>query len=62
MNNYQKIKRKDHDNESKIENEVRVTSDRYLWKYVNIAERILEDDKYKELVIKGAGNAITNAV
>lgn len=60
MENYEKIK-KEHD-ENKLENEVRVTTDRYISKYLNIAEKILGDEKYKELVIKATGNAISNAV
>ncbi len=63
MDNYRKIKEeRDHTKEGKDDNEIRVTSDRFLRKYLNTAERILNDEEAKELIIKATGNAIVNAI
>lgn len=63
MQNYTKIKEeRDHTKKGQEDNEIRVTSDRFLRKYLNIAEEKLKDENIKELVIRGTGNAIVNAV
>ena len=62
MNNYTKVKEPKEHKEGKDDNEVRVTSDRFIRKYLNAAEKILNDEESKDLVIKATGNAIVNAV